>query len=365
MDQNIPRDDVSGAQPPAQPGAADTSAWNQAPAPEGSQPAGSNQEAAAEYAAWSADASYQQQQQQQQQPAPSAQPSDTQAYAAPEAQGAAYGDPAAQGYQQGYQQPAAYGQQQGYQQPQYYDPNAYGQQQGYQQPQYYDPNAYGQQQGYQQPQYYDPNAYGQQQGYYDQNAYQQQYAQGYAQQPVPPYAYAQPGQDAWGQAEAGGYNRSFMAVLGAWLLIAWGAVFGVVGALIWWLNSVTDLIPDDLTLSQDVLDAATKADDQIMAVSSILLIIGIIQLVAGIGILGHRRWGRAFGVVLGLLGVLVGLGMITISFGFEAMDVGVDAALEGEEGSLAASGVVLVSYLIVLLGMFVGRRHFRRRGVEG
>jgi len=395
MDQNTPRDEATGAQPPADAGGADTGAWNQVPSQDPSQPAaGGGQEAAAEYAAWSADASYQQQaaqqqaaQQQaaQQQAAQQAQPSDTQAYAAPEPQSATYSDPAAQQQayqQQGYEQQQAYDQQayqqqqqpqQGYQQPQQYDPNAYGQQQpqqGYQQPQYYDPNAYGQQQqqpqqGYQQPQYYDPNAYGQQQGYYDQNAYQQQYAQqGYGQQPGTPYAYAQPGQDAWAQAEPAGYGRSFIAVLSGWVLLTWGLVIGIIGAIVLWMNSVTDLIPADVT-NQDVLDLAARADDQIIATGGIALILGLIHLIGAMGIFAHRRWGRAFGIVLGFLGVLVGLGILTVSAGFEALDVGLEQAVEGEEGSVAASLLVTFSYLLVLLGMFVGQRHFRKQGVEG
>ena len=361
MDQNTPRDEVTGAQPPADAGGADASAWNQAPAPDQSQPAaGGSQDAAAEYAAWSADSSYQQQ---------PAQQADTQAYAAPQPQSATYSDqPPTQQYQQPQQgyDPNAYAQQQGYQQ-QGYDPNAYPQQQGYQQPQQgYDPNAYPQQ-GYQQPQYYDPNAYGQQQGYYDQNAYQQQYAQqGYTQQPAP-YGYAQPGQDQWaGESEMGGYNRSFLAVLGAWVLLTWGIVWGVIGALVLWFQGFTDWLPD-LTRSADatqLIDEVEAAQERIVAFGGIMLIIGIIHLIAAIGVFGHRRWGRAFAIVLSILGILGALGIFTVSAGFEAMDVGLNEALKGEEGSVGASIFVLACYLIVFLGMTVGRRHFRKRGVD-
>ncbi len=105
MDQNTPRDEATGAQPPADAGTNDASAWNQAPPQDqsqaaagggqvaaggGQEAAGGGQEAAAEYAAWSADATYQQQQQQ-----AAAQQADTQAYAAPEPQSATYSDPAA------------------------------------------------------------------------------------------------------------------------------------------------------------------------------------------------------------------------------------------------------------------------------
>ncbi|MGD8685115.1 MAG: hypothetical protein PVG27_14305, partial [Chloroflexota bacterium] len=179
-----------------------------------------------------------------------------------------------------------------------------------------------------------------------------------------PYGYGQPGQDQWAELEGGGYNRSFIAVLSAWVLLTWGFVFGIIGALVLWVNSVTELIPGGVTLSQDVLDLADRADDQIVATAGLAIIIGLVHIIGAVGIFGHRRWGRAFGIVLGLLGVLAGLGIITVSAGFEALDVGLDEAVKGEEGSLAASLLVLGSYLLVLLGMFVGRRHFKKRGVE-
>jgi hypothetical protein len=386
MDQNYPREDAAGAQLPTDPGGGETSAWNQAPGQE--QPKAGSPDAAGEYAAWSADTSYQQQPQQ---PAPPP-AADTQAYAAPQPQSATYSDqPAAEAQQQYAQQQYAQQQyqQQQYQQqqPGYYDQSAYGQQ--YAQPQYYDPAAYGQQypqqpgyqqpqqpyqqpqQPYQQPQYYDPAAYGQQPGYYDPAAYGQQYPQpGYPPQPGQPYPYAQPGQEPWpGQEQAwvqggAGYGRSFIAVLAAWLMLTWGIVWVVLGALVVWARSVTSLI-GDAQLSTEVMELAQRADEQILAVGGIALIIGLIHVIGAIGIFGHRRWGRAFGVILGLLGVLAALGIITVAAGFEALDVGIDEAIRGEEGSLGASLVVLGTYLLIFLAMFVGKRHFRKQGVEG
>ena len=360
MDQNNPPNDASGTQPGAGSGSGDTSAWNQAPPQDAAQPAGGgNQDAAAEYAAWSADASYKQQ---------ATDAADTQAYAAPEPQAATYSDPAAA--QQQYQQPQPGYDQQQYQQPQYYD-----QQQQYQQPQYqqpqpgYDQSAYGQQpqQQYQQPQYYDQSAYGQQQGYYDQSAYGQYQQQGYPQQPAQTYAYAQPGQDQYYAQGEGGYDRSFAAVLAGWVLLTWGFVWGIAGALVLYAQSITDWVAN-VPLSADVetLIADIEAtEDRIFAFGAILVIIGIIHLIGAIGIFGHRRWGRAFGLVLGLLGILAALGIFTISAGFEAMDVGIEAAMEGEEGSVAASLFVLGCYLLVFLGMIIGRRHFKKKGVAG
>jgi hypothetical protein len=340
MDQNTPRDEATGAQPPADAGTNDASAWNQAPPQDQSQAAaGGGQEAAAEYAAWSADATYQQQQQQ-----AAAQQADTQAYAAPEPQSATYSDPAAAAGQQQHAQQ---------QQPQGYDQAAYAQQQQQQQ---------------QQPQYYDQSAYPQQQpGYYDQSAYgQQQYPpQGQAPQP---YAYAQPGQDQYyDQSQASGYNRSFIAVLAGWVMLTWGFVFGMIGALVLYFQGITEWLPD-LTLTADVSELIADveaADESIFALGGIFLIIGIVQIIGAVGIFGHRRWGRAFGIVLGLLGILGALGIFTISAGFEAMDVGLNEAIKGEGASIAASLFVLGCYGLIFLAMFIGRRHFTKKGVEG
>jgi hypothetical protein len=147
-------------------------------------------------------------------------------------------------------------------------------------------------------------------------------------------------------------------------MLTWGIVWVVLGALVLWKNSVTGWL-GDTELSAEVMDLAQRADEQIVAVGGIALILGLIHVIGAIGIFGHRSWGRAFGIVLGLLGVLVGLGIITVAAGFEALDVGIDEAIKGEEASLGGSLLVLGTYLLVFLAMFVGKRHFRKQGVEG
>ena len=120
-----------------------------------------------------------------------------------------------------------------------------------------------------------------------------------------------------------------------------------------------------MTLSAEVIRPRHEADEQIVAVGGILLIVGIIHVIGAVGILAHRRWGRAFGIVLGLLGMLAGLGIIFAAVGFEAIDVGLDVAMEGEEASVAGGLFVLATYLLIFLAMFIGRAHFKKKGVEG
>jgi len=47
------------------------------------------------------------------------------------------------------------------------------------------------------------------------------------------------------------------------------------------------------------------------------------------------------------------------------LDVGLMDAITGEEASVGASIFVLACYGLVFIAMFVGRRHFKRKGVQG
>src|SRR3990172_5098096 len=149
MDQYTPRDDANGSFSSQEAVGGEASPWGQpeqAVTPDPTQAAsGSGQEAAAEYAAWSTDTSYQAQ-------AYAAQQAATPAYPAPEPQSATYSDQQAYGQQQAYYDQSAYAQQQ-WQQPQQqsYDQAAYQQQQQQQ--------GYAQQPQQPQQQYYDQAAY--------------------------------------------------------------------------------------------------------------------------------------------------------------------------------------------------------------
>ena len=120
----------------------------------------------------------------------------------------------------------------------------------------------------------------------------------------------------------------------------------------------------DLTLSAEVTDLVERADEQIVATGGILLIIGIMMMIGAVGILAHRKWGRAFGIVLGLLGTLLGIGIIFAAVGVEILDgVDVGTVIEGEEASLGAGIFVTATFLLIFLGMFIGRRQFKKKGV--
>ena len=109
-----------------------------------------------------------------------------------------------------------------------------------------------------------------------------------------------------------------------------------------------------------------QADEEVVAWGGILVILGIIFMIGAVGVLAHRRWGRAFGIVLGLMGTIFGIAIIFSAIGWEIFQgVAFDRALSGEEASVGAGIFVTATFLLILLGMFVGRGHFRKTGVEG
>jgi hypothetical protein len=272
-------------------------------------------------------------------------------------QGQPYTDPSAgqYGQQPGASDPSAgqYGQQPGYgQYPQY----------GQYPPQYGQYPQYGQQPGYGQPPYGQPPA-----GY---DASGQPYPQGYPQAPYgqPPYGYPQgypPG--PWGSAaeqaaweQPGRYGRSLFAILAGLVLLFYGlVVYGLFGVLFLVVGQagVADVLAQS-DLSAALVDAIQAGAT---AIGGIFVFLGVMHLLGAIGVWAHRGWGRAIGVVFGLLGTLLGIGMVLSTMG----DVGGVSGEFRSDSGLAGSVVFLVSYLFVFLAMYIGRRHFRRQAPQG
>jgi hypothetical protein len=154
-----------------------------------------------------------------------------------------------------------------------------------------------------------------------------------------------------------------VVVLAGFLLLTWGLVFAIAGGLVMWLGSLDDVVRN-LTLSAEALDLVAEFNKQANTYGAILLILGIVQAVGGVGILAHRSWGRAFGVVLGLLGTIWGVGMILTAVNLDIGDFAIRGALAQDQPALAFALIVFLCYALIFLAMFVGRRHFRRRGVS-
>lgn len=89
----------------------------------------------------------------------------------------------------------------------------------------------------------------------------------------------------------------------------------------------------------------------VIGIFVVLLVVGILHIVASLGVLSHRNWGRVLGLLLSLVGTLLGAYLVV-------------RVLQGESprvGSLLAPLSVLIPYLVCLAALISPGDHFRRR----
>jgi len=147
-----------------------------------------------------------------------------------------------------------------------------------------------------------------------------------------------------------GYETSGRAALAAIVLIifglveAIGATFGAIFA------SVLRRVFDQLLRDQNVRIEAASLTGLLTAIFLTMLLLGVLQIVAAGGVLGHRRWGRSLGILLSLAGTIAGAWLVY------RVVVGDDARL----ATLTLPLLVLVPYLLSLLGLLFPGNHFRR-----
>ena len=83
----------------------------------------------------------------------------------------------------------------------------------------------------------------------------------------------------------------------------------------------------------------------------ILIVIGVLHLLAGFGVFGHRSLARWFGFLLALLGLLVSVVAVSLAL-----------ALSGGFSVAAIICVVLlVGYALICLALLAGGKHFHRQ----
>jgi hypothetical protein len=223
------------------------------------------------------------------------------------------------------------------------------------QPPSYQPPAYQQypqQPGYQQPQQYQqPTQY--QQPYQGQQ-YQQPYGQPQYQQPYgQPGPYGQPYNAAYAQpAQAGRYGNSVAAVLGGVLLFVLGIGVALLGFIA--LNSGPD-IARFIRDNEIVVNGVKLTPDLLRSVLTpspgILMVLGIIQAIAGFGVMAHKSWGRWLGFLLALLGLVVAV--VATSVGY--------ALARGFTVPVILAVVAVIGYIVILIALLAGGSHFRRR----
>jgi hypothetical protein len=172
--------------------------------------------------------------------------------------------------------------------------------------------------------------------------------------------YGQPGYGAPGDsaaqawaAAAPTYRTSFLVALAAMLLVIMGIMLAVLGA---WLftqgPALSDLVQRlrrvDLVVFKPTRDQLRAA---ISASPGTLMVFGVLQLLIGAFVLGHRSWARWLGVLLALLGLMFSIVALTSTM----------ALIPGTSVQLIVASAFLVAYVFVVLVLVAGGGHFRPR----
>jgi hypothetical protein len=147
-----------------------------------------------------------------------------------------------------------------------------------------------------------------------------------------------------------GYETSGRAALAAIVLIVFGlseAIGATFGAI---LASTLRRVFDQVLRDQGVRIESASLTGLLTATFLTMLLLGVLQLVAAGGVLGHRHWGRSLAILLSLAGTIGGAWLVY------RVVVGDDARL----ATLTLPLLVLIPYLISLLGLLFPGNHFRR-----
>lgn len=164
----------------------------------------------------------------------------------------------------------------------------------------------------------------------------------------PAYPVAQP----WGAA-APTRGTSVFVALAAMLLVIMGVVLALLGA---WLLTQGPALSDLVQRLRSVdLVVFKPTRDQLRSVvgasPGILMVLGVLQLLIGVFVLGHRSWARWLGVVVALLGLVFSIVALTSTM----------ALIPGSSVQLIVAIAFLVAYAFVVLALIAGGGHFRPR----
>jgi hypothetical protein len=149
----------------------------------------------------------------------------------------------------------------------------------------------------------------QQQGWSPPTQQSWQSGQGWA-PPTQGWPPSQTWQPYWQQTPT--YQSSALVTIAAVCILVAGALFTLFGLLLLILGAAGSAFLSDFDPSFGEFGAAVAA--VVITVSAILLVIGILEIAAAIGIFVHKTWARWTGIVLGVIGVLLGFLMLIAAF---------------------------------------------------
>ncbi len=141
-------------------------------------------------------------------------------------------------------------------------------------------------------------------------------------------------------------STPLVVVAGIFLLVAGiltfgiGAIFGLLGGLIAVAGS-----------SGEGFELLGPLGGVVAGLAFLVVFWGLLEVVAAIGMLIHRGWGRALGLIVGVAGALfAGLAVLANV-----------TAPDAEAGGIGFSLLLLAGYGLTVLALVTGGEHFRRR----
>lgn len=142
------------------------------------------------------------------------------------------------------------------------------------------------------------------------------------------------------------YPTSVLVVAGAAFLLVVGVLFALIGALFGvFAGLVVGGLGGGIDAEGSGAPIAGAVGGMAVVVGLAVLAWGIVQVVAGAGMLAHRRWGRVLGLIVGVVGL--GFYGLALANGLAA-------------GTVDLLNVAVVAgYALVALGLAVGAAHFR------
>ncbi len=103
----------------------------------------------------------------------------------------------------------------------------------------------------------------------------------------------------------------------------------------------------------------------VVVLGVVIVVVGILHVVAAAYIWRHQSWARALGLILALLGAILGALVLPAAFS-PAFTTGSQGELinVGPDLTSILIGLSVVPYLLVVVGLVLGGRHFRKRHDE-